>query len=297
MDTVVANGLVVLSELVLSAYPMLIKLVDASIFFQTGLRMLVFTILAIAGAVSSGQPLLFSTLFSGETLATGILNLLHVFVSYTAFEKLAAGNAMALFYTYPVWNILGASLLFGETLTMGAIPWIGLALAGTIALAQPVAEKWNMIGVVAALLAALTETAIYLWFRAKPSKESEKPDDNKPWVKMIQLYGSSGILWMAFAVIGLLIGYLGANTFNLSSSGLSAILLFNSIVGFGGYALRFYMIPRVSTVIFSALSFLGVVTAYLFGWLGANEVPNMTQLLGALAIIVANTVLVSKENN
>jgi drug/metabolite transporter (DMT)-like permease len=53
----------------------------------------------------------------------------------------------------------------------------------------------------------------------------------------------------------------------------------------------------VSTVIFSALSFLGVVSAYVFGWLGANEVPNMTQLLGALAIIVANTVLVSKENN
>jgi drug/metabolite transporter (DMT)-like permease len=293
MDGALANGLVVVSEVVLSAYPMLIKLVDASVFLQLGLRMLVFTVLAIIGAVSTGQPLLFNTLMSSESLATGILNLLHVFVSYTAFDKLAAGNAMALFYTYPVWNILGASALLGEKLETGSMPWIGLALLGAIALAQPVSGQWNMIGVAAALLAAITETGIYLWFKARPAEGKE----NAPWVKMIQMFGSSGVIWVILAVGAALMGTLATSTFQVSSSGLSAILLFNAIVGFGGYALRFYMIPKVSTVIFSALSFLGIVAAYLFGWLGASEVPNMTQMMGALAIIVANTVLVSKENN
>ena len=111
------------------------------------------------------------------------------------------------------------------------------------------------------------------------------------------MYGSSGVIWALLAVAAAVMGTIATSTFQVSSSGLSAILLFNAIVGFGGYALRFYMIPRVSTVIFSALSFLGIVAAYLFGWLGASEVPNMIQMMGAVAIIVANTVLVSKENN
>jgi drug/metabolite transporter (DMT)-like permease len=296
MNTAVANSLVVVSELVLSAYPMLIKLVDTSVFFQTGLRMIVFTTLAVAGALATGQPLLLSTLLSAETFYTGLLNLTHVFVSYTAFEKLAAGNAMALFYTYPVWNILGAAVVLGEQINLAQAPWIALALAGTIALAQPTATQWSVVGIVAALLAALTETAIYLWFKSQP-QEAKEPKDDRPWVKMIQLYGSSGILWIGLALVLSSLGYLATKTFDLSTTGLAAILLFNAVVGFGGYALRFYMIPKVSTVVFSSLSFLGVIAAYLFGWLGANELPNLVQLAGAAAIIIANTVLVSRENN
>jgi len=291
----VANGLVVVSEIVLSAYPLLIKLVDASVFFQTGLRMMVFTVLGLIAALSVGQPLLFSTFFSGETLATGLLNLLHVFVSYVAFDKMAAGNAMALFYTYPVWNILGASAVLGEVLKVGALPWMGLALAGAVALAQPTANNWSLVGVVAALIAALTETGIYLWFKARPSTGTNS--ESGPWIKMTQMFGGSGLLWLVIAAVGTLGGWFAANTFSVSSSGLSAILLFNALVGFTGYALRFYMIPKVSTVVFSALSFLGIVAAYGFGWIGAGEVPNTTQMMGAFAIIVANTVLVSKENS
>jgi len=114
---------------------------------------------------------------------------------------------------------------------------------------------------------------------------------------MTQMFGGSGLLWLVIAAVGTLGGWFAANTFSVSSSGLSAILLFNALVGFTGYALRFYMIPKVSTVVFSALSFLGIVAAYGFGWIGAGEVPNTTQMMGAFAIIVANTVLVSKENS
>jgi drug/metabolite transporter (DMT)-like permease len=83
--------------------------------------------------------------------------------------------------------------------------------------------------------------------------------------------------------------------FRSSLSGLAAILGFNALVGFGGYALRLYMIPKVSTVLFSSLSFFGIVSAYLYGWIGANEWPNGVQMAGAAAIILANLVLVAKS--
>lgn len=282
--------LLLLSEVVLSAYPLLIKLVDASVFLQTGLRMCIYTVLAVFAAVGTGSPVFANTFVSAETFGTGCMNLLHVLSSYTAFEQLAGGNAMALFYTYPVWNILGASLLFKETIPLSSLPWIALALLGTIGLAQPSLTNWTALGVVAALVAALTETGIYLWFRSRAEGESDQP-----WTKMIQMYGSSGVLWLLGAVLLSALGYLAKDVFSVSSQGLGGIVLFNSLVGFLGYALRFYVVPKVSTIAFSALSFVGVFAAYWLGWMVTKESPTLVQALGATAIVVANTILLRKE--
>jgi drug/metabolite transporter (DMT)-like permease len=260
-----------------------------------------------------------ASLWSTESIATGLLNLVHVGSSYTAFEQLPAGNAMALFYIYPVFNILGAAAVLGESVPLGNLPWMAVAFAGAVLLAQPTARNWTLIGVLCALLAAATETGIYLWFKGTTkgttkgtakgttkgttkgaTKEEEgfqkQEPDAQPWTKMIQMFGSSGVLWGLLAVVLGSLGLLAKNTFRLSAGGLSAIVLFNALVGFAGYALRFYLIPRVSTVLFSVLSFFGVVSAYGYGWLFQGEVPNLTQIAGAVAIIVANGVLMSKEN-
>lgn len=282
--------LLVLSEIVLSAYPLLIKLVDASVFFQTGLRMIIYTVLALFAAVATGSPVIANTLFSLETVGTGLMNLLHVQSSYTAFEQLAGGNAMALFYTYPVWNILGAAMLFKETIPLRSLPWILLALLGAVGLAQPSTQNWTLIGVVSALVAALTETGIYLWFRSHKDGETDQP-----WTKMIQMYGSSGVFWLVGAIGLGLLGYLAHDVFSISWQGLQGILLFNTLVGFTGYALRFYIVPKVSTVAFSSLSFIGIFAAYLMGWLFTKESPTLVQGLGASAIIVANTILLRRE--
>ena len=288
----VYESLVLLSEVVLSAYPLLIKRVDASVFFQTGLRMWIFTVLAAGAAAATGSPLAAASLWSVESLATGFLNLVHVGASYTAFEQLPAGNAMALFYTYPVFNIIGAAALLGESVPLSNIPWMILAFGGAVMLAQPTATNWTLVGVVCALIAALTETFIYLWFKTRSGKEP----DTQPWTKMIQMYGSSGVLW-ALLAIGVGVFMTAKNTFRMSSGGLASIVLFNTFVGFTGYALRFFLIPRVSTTVFSVLSFFGVVSAYVLGWLFQGETPNLVQMAGAAAIVLANGVLMSKENS
>jgi drug/metabolite transporter (DMT)-like permease len=284
--------LLLLSEIILSSYPLLIKLVDASVTLQVGLRMLTYTSLALLIAHLSNTPFSLTSLVSKEGLAVGAMNLAHVATSYTAFDQLTAGNAMALFYTYPVWNILGASLAFGEKISFDSIPWIVLAFVGAILLAQPTRSNWTVIGVIAALLAALTETGIYIWFRAK----GDSTENHEPFTKMAQMYGSSGLLWIGFVLLALAIGLLSSNVFKVSQKGLAAILGFNGLVGFLGYALRFYIIPKVSTIAFSALSFFGIVSAYALGWLFMGETANFSQIAGAASIIVANSVLLTKKN-
>jgi len=286
MDSV----LLILSECMLSAYPLLIQMVDASIIFQTGLRMVVYTLVAILAIQGTGIPWNPASLMTGETAAAGLLNLVHVGASYAAFDRLPAGNAMALFYTYPVWNILGAAAVFGERIPITTIPMILVALVGAILLAKPETTHWNVIGIVCALLAALTETGIYLWFKNRTNTTSDEP-----FTKMAQMYGSSGLLWILGTVVMLAVGFIGMDVFRISGTGLGAIVTFNTILGFVGYALRFYLVPRVPTVVYSALSFFGIVSAYLLGILFLKEVPTMTQMAGAVAIIFANTVLLRKE--
>jgi drug/metabolite transporter (DMT)-like permease len=64
--------------------------------------------------------------------------------------------------------------------------------------------------------------------------------------------------------------------------------LFNALIGFVGYNMRFYAIPKVSTLVFSLLSFIGVVSSFAFGWLFAGEIPSLLSALGAALITVAS---------
>ena len=272
------------SEAILSAYPILIKQTDASIFTQVGFRTGIFALAAMGMAIWMGQSLI--NLSPLILLGGGLLNLTHVGASYKAFTDLTAGNAMALFYTYPVMNLIAASLVFGEKIEPFTWVWMGVALVGAVLIAQPSESGWNLIGVGAALLAAATETCIYLLFR-------DLPKQTLPWKRMLELYGGSFLLWGGLALSGLWKG--GAGSLKISSA--VAMVLFNLFIGFVGYGLRFFTIPKISTVAFSALSFFGIISAYIFGWLFQSEVPSWSAFAGAAAIILANSQLLGKAES
>ena len=73
------------------------------------------------------------------------------------------------------------------------------------------------------------------------------------------------------------------------------MILFNTLIGFIGYALRFAAIPYVSTTVFSLLSFFGIVAAYVFGYLFEGEKPSLLAAGGSLAILVANIAILSQS--
>ena len=65
------------------------------------------------------------------------------------------------------------------------------------------------------------------------------------------------------------------------------MLLFNIVVGFVGYCLRFYAIPLVPTVIFSLLTFIGILASFGWGYLFVGEVPSTISAIGAAVITAA----------
>ena len=89
---------VLYSELVLSLYPILIKVVQTNMYTQLLSRFLVFPILAFLGAIIYNQPLWDSTNDWLSALIMNVINVVHIGVSYTAFKDLPAGTAISLFY-------------------------------------------------------------------------------------------------------------------------------------------------------------------------------------------------------
>lgn len=276
--------IVFISEIILSAYPILIKLTNASVFTQIGFRMFTFAIAAAIAAFITHTPLASTSLRAA--IASGALNLAHVGSSYAAFSLLSAGDAMSLFYCYPITNLIGASIIYNETINIHQWFWMFVALLGAISIAKPGLIGWNIIGIVCALGAALTETGIYLWFR------DLKPED-QPWQRMFEMYSSSSLLWLSLAAITAVIGYPLMHG-HLSTKATWTMILFNVLIGFVGYGARFFAIPKVSTIAFSSISFFGIVSAYLFGWLFENEKPSLLAASGAAAIIIANSFILTE---
>ena len=292
-----AEALVLGSEITLAAYPILIKQVPTNLWTQIVSRMGVYGLMSLV-AMFIKEPNQFAKIQPMQMGGAGILNLLHVGTSYKAFKDLPAGNAMAIFYAYPIWNLLGAWLLLGETIPMDSLLWVFVAIAGMVMIAQPdvgtFLDAKNPFALLCAVLSGVTESGIYFYFKILGKGESEGT-----LKRMFELYGGS-FTWILAALAASSFLPSSASSFQMPKLDLSwkiwlPMILFNSLVGFGGYFMRFMAIPLVSTLVFSMLSFIGIVAAYIFGYIFQGEKPSYLAMGGSAMIILANGVLLSKN--
>jgi drug/metabolite transporter (DMT)-like permease len=273
------------SEVILSLYPILIKSIPVNLATQLFSRLVTFT--GGAGAVAKAED--FASVFGSgpalkRTLFLGLITLLHVYVSYLAFSSLSAGVAMSIFYTYPIWNLIGAKYVFGEDIHPDTFKYMGIGILGTFLLStrgiyddiRGITQNsaGAIIGGLAALGAALTETIMYF-----AVKTNEK---NNPWSSTLELYGGALALMIPAVIFGLI-------PITFSWSTWIPIVAFNFFIGFLGYALRFYTIPKVKTEIFGLLSFIGVISSFVFGYFIMKEKPSTWTLVGAALVIYATS--------
>ncbi len=132
---------VLYSEFVLSLYPILIKSVNTNIFTQILARFIVFPSLALAfGSTYDFKSIWGSPYEAFVSIMNNLLNLGHIASSYIAFKTLPVGTAIALFYIYPIFNVLSAAVLFGETLSPLSVLLIGVAFVGTYLIATATSD-------------------------------------------------------------------------------------------------------------------------------------------------------------
>ena len=304
------------SEIALSLYPQLIKLVPTTIEIQIAVRCITYSVLALLGYFINGSINNFSKSDSVKSIESiskksktssiffyilmGIVNIFHIASSYISYKILPSGIADSLFYTYPIFNLLFRTIFFGESIKLINYLYIIIAIIGVYFIYSDsknniisnntvsnntkesstkesydfitkFTSKDTLIGLVSGIGSAFTESLMYLMVKADVSSIS-------PFIQVLKTYVLGGILS---------IGYLIKNIdkINLDWNYWTTLILFNALVGFVGYVIRFFTIPRLTTIMFNSVIFIGVLFSYIWGYLFSNEKIKMTNILGTLLII------------
>lgn len=287
---------VLYSELVLSLYPILIKSVNTNIFTQILARFIVFPSLAIAfGSTYDFKSIWGNPYEAFVSIINNILNLGHIAVSYTAFKILPVGTAIALFYLYPIFNVISAAAFFGEPLSIVQVLLIGVAFAGTYLIATDKSpstsydkpdkldkpdntDKTYKYGIIMALLAAITETMIFIFIRSNTDAQAS------PYYAVNHLYPAGLVMLLIY-------GIFHTDVVDTSTTTWLKLLGFNAVLGFTGYIARFYAIPKIPAIIFSLLSFFGVTFGNIWGILYTGDRPSIKSLVGSGLIVGATAFL------
>lgn len=249
----------VVAESLLSLYPVFVKHINLPIQTQMWSRFFTYTIISIFFIDKSIIKLLPS--FYGILLM--IVTMIHVFVSYKGFLLLESGVSYALFYTYPLFIYLGT--YFSLT------PYFIFPILGTWLMYYD-NKKINMIGVAMILLAALTEAMIYFIIR--------KLKTSNPWNHVFISYVLGSVLFFKFAT---------------TASNVSLSLLINAIIGLVGYLLRFFSMTHLSPILYSFLSYIGIVMAFIYGVIFNGESITIMKIFATLLILIPSIQQVIKN--
>jgi drug/metabolite transporter (DMT)-like permease len=282
------------AEVALALHPILIKQVGVGLPTQLVARLGIYSVLGTAlSGPKDRQASWGSWSAASKSIMYGLMNLVHIGTSYLSYNHLPAGSALALFYLYPFFNILAGVLFLGESFDTALILPLIIAFIGVLLIskytepggsdsehAHDKDPKNIPLGIAASIVSALTETMIFLI-----AKTGEEPT---AWLPILKLYPAAfGGLIAAIAVTG--------TEWKTSLQNWFPLVLFNVFIGFLGYSLRFWSIPRLPTAVFSILTFVGVASAFGWGLLYADEKPSLGALSGAGCIAAALAFLKQKN--
>jgi drug/metabolite transporter (DMT)-like permease len=251
----------VLAESLLSLYPVFVKHIDLPIETQMWSRFFTYTVISFFFIDKTILNLLPS--FYGVLLM--LVTMVHVYTSYKGFLLLESGISYALFYTYPLFIYLGS--YFSLT------PYFIFPILGTWLLFYD-NKSLNTFGVFMILLASITEAMIYFIVR--------KLKTSNPWNHVFISYVLGAVFFTKFAT---------------TATNVSWSLVINAIIGLAGYLLRFFSMAHLSPLLYSFLSYVGIVMAFVYGVIFNGESITMTKLFATILILIPSMHQIIQNKN
>ena len=294
----------ILSESLLSLYPIFVKYINISFGLQIWSRFITYFFIS---SFFIDWTFILKNLLSKTAILLSIVTIIHVYVSYRGFQLLESGISYIIFYTYPLMILLFAKEKISYLYIFAVIGIILLANTeekplisdnkneqeNNIFSKKNITEKFPYEGVVMMILAAITETIIY--FLVKDIKTLNN------WNHLFISYGLGAIILSIYFSKDLLnIKYTeaednfyvsGKEAAKISNKNISISLIINAIIGLFGYLLRFYAISRLETKTYSSLSYIGILMAYIYGIIMNKDVITMQKIIGSILILIPNIIL------
>ena len=279
------------SESLLSLYPIFVKKIGLSLVHQVWARLVAYVGIS---AIFVNWSFIGSSLFTADALILAAINLSHIFFSYEGFRNLDSGVSFAIFNTYPLmilliagvmWNnvyllvLLGLALfVLGESKGPEAAPFGSKERTQEGSKEQSSTDKEPKektdftYGIAMVLLAALTEALIYFMVR--------RIKTNNHWNHVFLSYFVGFVAFTGYLLVK------GTDILFLPRMGLAVGL--NGFIGSVAYFLRFFAASNLEASIFAPLAYFGMVMSYVYGIVFNQETLSWEKVGGTLCILAAN---------
>ena len=275
------------SELLLSLYPVFVKFINLPIGIQMWCRFLTYMVIS---SFFVNWNFIIKTIFTKYGLSLIIVTLIHVYTSYRGFQLLDSGIAYVIFYTYPLIILIMSGEKISAFMFMTIIGIYILSQQNNdtkIVNTENENKTFGYEGIFMMIIAAFTEALIYFIVR------NIKTDNN--WNHLFISYAFGALILTIYYYKDIKL-FEGFTEKNINNNGISLIsntkiflsLLINSIIGLFGYLLRFYAVSRLKPNIYAPLSYIGILSAYLYGIIFYNNKINLKTIIGTILIIIPN---------
>lgn len=214
-------------------------------------------------------------------LLASFINAGRMYLYLTAYKFTSIGNAVVLFYTYPLFVTAIESLYYKRPIHKKQWLFLFLAFAGIVLTyaGKPFSfESKDFIGMLAALGASVGYAITVIMFK----KESQNYSQNQI------------IIYQNIAGTIVFLPFLGAFPSALPAH-MGMGVVYGIIIGVVVFKMFFYGLKFLPAATATSLMYLEVVSAILFGYLLLNEVLGWNTFAGG-ALILISSFYISKIN-
>ena len=270
------------SETTLSIIPSLIKMSPLSVPDLTLLRLVTVSALSLFGA---NLGALYALDISRWIIPSAI-TITHIVSSYLGFRLLPPVWSQVLFYSYPFFILIGSNLILSKSIRMFDILWFIPLLSSIYLLytdenqtSKKVEHEeistfdWT-VGIVSLLVSAATEAAYFLYFLSYPLVGG--------WNRVAISYIGAAIIYTLY--------YIATNQYNKQkdtkkpANWLFAIV-WNIVISGFGYFGRFWSQDKVAPILYSAISYVGLITGYIFSVLVGQDTVTKVDIVSLVGVL------------
>jgi len=251
-----------------------IKSMEINSFSQTWLRTAVPTVITVVWMLSTR-----TRFFHGnwkKMLGISVLGTIRLLFFFLAFNLTSIGNAVILFYTYPILSAALGFVILKEVISKRQLVLLFIAFLGILLAFSQKEFSFNnqdFLGMLAALGSALVFALNVVLFKSETKNYSRKE------LLFYQNFAGSLILlpFFEFSIATNLDYTLG--------------ITYGFFIGIGTYFLFFYGLKRLKAATASALMYMEVVSAIILGVWIMNEELSLTMILGGIMIVGSSFLL------
>ena len=211
-------------------------------------------------------------------LLASSLNAVRVFFYFVGFTLTSVGNAVIIFYTWPIFATILSIIFLKEQISKKNILLLSTAFIGIILIYLnkeiSFANK-DFLGMSSMLLSAIIYSSTIVIFKKESLTHSK--------FEIIFYQNLTGaILFLPFIIINRPIPTLPK---------ISIATIYAILIGLVGYTLFFSALKKIKTFTASMLSYTEVISGIIFGIIIFKEILTLNMIIGGILIIMSTTMI------